>query len=192
MDAQNPFNDLLSILERWSSKGEKYLTNGTRLICPTPNVAPEAWLHVIFAPLNDEEIRKLDEQCRIRLPLDFQEFLLKSNGAFFFSYWIAIWGLRKSYSRTGDEAWQPYDIHDHNEASMRPYNSPDTVLYFASDEDGKDWCFFEYEKDKYKIGKTPREEFLPIRYWPSFWEWLLEETSRLKNLYSSDGVRLRD
>jgi len=179
----SPFDKFLGILESWSTKGERRLASGAWLICPTPHVAPEAWLHVVFPPLSDNDIRDLEKQCGSVLPTDFREFLLRANGVSIFSSRIKVWGLRRSYARTGDEAWQPFDLPSHNEKYERPLGSPDTVLYFGSDDNGAARCFFEPKGDSCRVGKTSRERFHPIQYWSDFWDWLLNETQRLASHY---------
>jgi hypothetical protein len=151
-------------------------------------VAPEAWLHALFAALRDEEVRELEQRCGLSLPNDFRSFLLRANGAFIFSNQIGIWGLRKSYVRTGDEAWQPYDLASHNQEAMRPESSPSEILFFGSDDNGASWCFFDVLDASYRVGKTSRENFNPVRYWPSFWEWLLERSQSLAAQYDRDGA----
>jgi len=94
-----------------------------------------------------------------------------------------------NYVRTGDNVWQPHDMPTHNEELMRPLCSPRDVVYFAGQDDGAAWCFFEPSDISYKVGKTPREEFEPIQYWSSFWEWLFEETGQLASVFNLNGTR---
>lgn len=182
------FDKLVEILQRWTPKGERQLADGTRLICPTPHVAPEAWLHALFAALREEEVQELERRCGLPLPNDFRSFLLHANGALIFSRQIAIWGLRKSYVRTGDEAWQPFDLPSQNEGAMRPGGSPSELFFFGSEERGASWCFFDAKDASYRVGKTPREHFNPTRYWPSFWHWLLERSESLAAQYDCTGA----
>lgn len=181
------FDEFLEILRRWVPKGERHLANGAWLICPTPWIAPEAWLHAVFPALSYEDVRELERRSGLKLPDDAHTFLLHANGALIFSYQIAIWGFRKSYERAGDEAWQPYDLLSHNEETMRPDGSPPEVLYFGSDDNGANWCFFDAEGDSYRVGKTLRERFSPVHYWPTFWHWLLERSRSLAGQYDCDG-----
>ncbi|HKV38495.1 MAG TPA: hypothetical protein VJX67_04715 [Blastocatellia bacterium] len=57
------FDELLAIAEKWASCGERLLPNGSRLICPTPHVAPEAWFHQIYWPAAEAEILKGEKDC---------------------------------------------------------------------------------------------------------------------------------
>ena len=185
---EDDFDEPIRILERWATRGEKLLENGTRLICPTPHIAPQAWLHVLFPPLSDEGVRQLAELSGFDLPDDFRSFLQRSNGARLFSE-ISIWGRRRSYVRVGDDAWQPYDLLDHNTASMLPAGSPSTVLYFGGDDRGSNWCYFEGYEGGYRVGETLRNDFSPIQYWPGFSQWLRERIDTYSSLYDAEGKK---
>lgn len=184
------FDRLVSILNRWSERGEKVLDNGTRLICPTPHVGSDAWLHCLFANLSTSDVDKLEEQAGVLFPEEFREFLFKANGVSLFSSNIAVFGKRFSYVRTGDASWQPFDIIHFNEDS-RPTNSPTNVYFFASPDRGDTCCFFEaVGEGAYRVGKTNRDEFLPLQYWQNFWEWLFSEVRELAKQYGLDGAEL--
>jgi hypothetical protein len=183
------FRTVLEIVGRWSAAGETHLANGTHLICPTPHVAPEAWLHVVFPDLSSDDIGTLSlGPNRSEVPGEFQQFLHCANGLLLFSYQLSVWGIRQSNVRAGDEAWQPHDLSQHNTNGMRPDGSPDTILYFAGDEGGASWCFFEpVGKGRNRVGVTPRNQFQPTNYWSDFWTWLLDRVQCLSFLYDAAG-----
>lgn len=181
------FDEVVRIMSKWSPKGEKWLSNGVRLICPTPHVAPEAWLHVLYPPLASEKIEGLEKKLGISLPQDFKDFLLRANGLEMFSYRISVFGVRKNMARTGDEAWQPFDLVDHNYDTMCPDDSPEDVVYFGSAPDGASWCFFEFDGESYRVGKTDRHSFRPTSYWSDFGSWLLDEMRSAEMLFNSNG-----
>jgi hypothetical protein len=187
MDAEKLFDEVVRTMSKWSPKGEKLLSNGVRLICPTPHVAPEAWLHVHYPPLASKKIEGMEKKLGVPLPNDFKDFLRRANGVQMFSYHISIWGVRKNYARTGDEAWQPYDLVDHNFDIERPDNSPEDVVYFAGADGGDSWCFFEFNGESYRVGKTGRHDFHPGSYWSDFGSWLLDEIRSLEMLTNSNG-----
>lgn len=88
----------------------------------------------------------------------------------------------------GDESWQPHDLADHNFETMRPDGSPEDIVFFASSDDGENWCFFEIDGEEYRVGKTNRHRFDTIAYWPDFGSWLLSEIESLETLFDADGV----
>jgi SMI1/KNR4 family protein SUKH-1 len=187
MGDEKLFNEVVRTMSKWLTKGEKLLSNGVRLICPTPHVAPEAWLHVLYPPLAPEKIEEMEKKLGVSLPDNFKVFLRRTNGLQMFTYRISIWGVRKNMARTGDEAWQPYDLVDHNFDLERPDNSPQDVVYFASADGGRSWCFFEFNGESYRVGKTDRRNFHPDSYWSDFGSWLLDEIRSLEILFNSDG-----
>lgn len=187
MDSNKLFDYVVGIMSKWLPKGEKILANGVRLICPTPHIALEAWLHVLYPPLGIEKIEQMENMLGSILPSDFKYFLQKANGLQMFSCCISIWGVRMTMARTGDEAWQPYDLVDHNYVTERPLDSPENVIYFASVDPGGFWCFFEFSKGNYRVGKTDRYNFHPDYYWPDFGSWLIEEVESVETFFNSNG-----
>jgi hypothetical protein len=187
MGDEKLFNEVVRTMSKWLPKGEKLLSSGVRLICPTPHVAPEAWLHVLYPPLAPDKIEEMEKKLGVPLPDNFKVFLRRTNGLQMFSYRISIWGVRKNMARTGDEAWQPYDLVDCNFEPERPNNSPEDVVYFAGADGGRSWCFFEFDGESYRVGKTDRHNFHPDFYWSDFGSWLLDEIRSLEILFNSDG-----
>lgn len=188
MDGEDLFKEVVQTMSRWSAMGEKLLSNGVRLICPTPHVGPEAWLHVLFPPLAPQKIEDMERKLGVPLPDDFKDFLRRANGVMLFSYRISVWGVRETQARTGDEAWQPYNLVSHNHETDRPDGSPEDVVYFGSADGGDTWCFFEFDEESYRVGKTGRHNFHPDAYWPHFGSWLLSEMRSLERLFDADGV----
>ncbi|MEQ1763637.1 MAG: SMI1/KNR4 family protein [Pyrinomonadaceae bacterium] len=161
------------VLEKVDSvrfRGEKTLENGTRLVSPAPEIAPQAWHFVLFAPLSLLVIDEIEKELSTSLPVDLRDFFRTWNGAKLFGYKMQVWGHRSNYVRVGDEAWQPFDLVALNRASERPVGSPRSSVFFGSLCD--DWVFFERNEDgNTRIGRTAREFFQPEEYWPSFNAW---------------------
>src|SRR5205823_4209427 len=76
----------------------------TRLIGHVPHVAPEAWLHAIFPGLTAQQVDQISNYLGVPVPAVFSLFLQRCNGLRLFSK-ISIDGLRRNYSRTGDDIW---------------------------------------------------------------------------------------
>ena len=187
MNSERLFSEVIRTISKWSARGEKVLSTGVRLVCPTPHVAPEAWLHVLFPPLAPEKIAETERKLGALLPEDFKKFLMQANGLMLFSYRIDVFGVRETWVRTGDAAWQPHDLVNHNYETGRPAGSPAEVIFFGSVE-RSEWCFFEFQEGKYRVGKTSREIFRPSAYWENFASWLLSEISAMEKRCNSDGV----
>lgn len=106
----NSFDQILEVVGRAESLGWRTLSNGVRLVGHIPHFAPEAYLHVLFPPLEDGQISLIEQQVGRKFHADLKAFYGRSNGLTLFAYSLDFVGLRTSYVRTGDEAWQPFSI----------------------------------------------------------------------------------
>ncbi|MEO6394211.1 MAG: SMI1/KNR4 family protein [Pyrinomonadaceae bacterium] len=185
------YGEVLHVVEKWTQLGERHCANGTKLICPTPHVAPKAYLHLLYAPLCSESICELENEFELPLPESFRSLLGHSNGLDLFSGFLSIWGVRISWARVGDDGWQPYDLIYHNRdlGAPQPECAP-PVVYFGSSANGENWCFFEQLGQTYRVGETPRHEFAPIRYWPNFETWFREKVAEIEVLFDEEGRQI--
>jgi len=164
--------------------GFQKLDNGTELIGRAPHIAPQAWLHKIFHPLNMHQIQILETEMDFTIPLVLKEFFLSNNGLSIFSSSISFYGLRTSYERNGDAVWQPFDII-----------LPNT--YGRSDDSNMDeLCFGGYGFDgsrlyintiTLKVYRRMPESSVILNTWNSFEEMVLTETERLYKLFDKEG-----
>lgn len=183
------FNDVLKYLEKYEVGGKRELQNGTKLICHVPHIAPEAWLHIIYNKLSNQQIVELEKKSITgSFPEVFKEFLRYTNGINIFSDSLSIWGLRTTYARTGDEAIQPYDLIELNKE--RTKKTPSTWLYFGSYSwDGSIVLFDLNENSKTnKVYLCERRTDNLLKEWPDFWSWFTSEVERLGGLFSINGI----
>ncbi len=175
---------------KWKSGGIKELENGTEMICHVPHIGPEAWLHVLYVGLSEDEIIELQNKLAIQIPYVYKNYLKKFNGLNVFSDSISLWGFRRSFTRTGKNSIQPYDIVSLN--SERPKGTPNTWLFFG----GYSWdgtrLFFDLEQgeDTIKVYRCARRKCEILQEWESFEEWLLVEIKRLSQLYNENGIKI--
>jgi hypothetical protein len=188
MDIEQLFHEVIRIASTSCQKGNGLvLSNGVRLFCHMPHVGPKAWLHVVFPPLDSASIEATEQRVGGHLPEDFKDFLRQANGTMLFSYQLSVWGVRQKMVRTnGDESWFPHDLIDQNMKTNRPDNSPTNIVFFAGADDGDAWCFFEFNKEDYRVGKTERHRFNPSAYWPDFGSWLLSEIQSLQRNFKNN------
>jgi hypothetical protein len=180
--------EVVDRLSKWEVHGRKELENGAILICHVPSIAPNAWLHTQYGALNLEQISKLQDELGITIPDVYQEFLMASNGLNLFSDSLRLMGLRFSYSRTGDDARQPYDIVALNED--RPDGAPKEWFYFGSyDWDGSR-VFFDLSRgqDSKQVYYCERRTTKILNHWPDFNKWLIDEIDRLSTFFDNNGV----
>ena len=177
-----------NIVERWRHLGSRTLENGTQLIGHVPHVAPEAWLHNLFAPLTKKEIGKVEKELSCSLPDVFAEFLQIYNGLDLFSSTLSIYGLRKNYNRQGDDVWQPFSISDPN-LYERPKDAKPSQLFIG----GYNWdgskLYLNMETGE--VIRCSKQSVRPLNHWSDFPCMLLSETERIAKLFDESGREIR-
>ena len=174
-------------MERAKILGERQLPNGTRLIGHVPHVAPEAWLHEIFPPLDKGGIDKLEAGLKMSIPTDYKEFLSVANGLMLFSCRLSLDGLRTSYVRTGDEAIQPFSLLTPN-TFERPKDALPSYLFIGGY--GQDGSRLYIDGETSKVFRAARRTSTPLNEWKNFEEMLVTETIRIALLFDDKGKRI--
>src|SRR5262249_50871758 len=145
-----------------------------------PHIAPEAWLHELFAPLKKTEIATAEENIGYSIPKDFAEFLLAYNGLNLFSTSLSIYGIRKKNVRSGDDVWQPFDLSTPN-VFERPSDSTDSQFFIG----GYNWDgskLFIDNRNR-KVFRCTRDSAKPLNHWEDFGCMLISECNRIAELY---------
>lgn len=186
---RSDFEEIYGLLRKWILKGQRTLPNGTQILCPVPHVAPQAWLHEIYAGLSESEISEYEEKFPFPFPSAYREFLHYANGINVFSDSFRICGLRTSYCRIGDEAIQPYDLLLSNQ--QRPRGCPDEWFFFGSYRWDGTRLFFDlsYLANQNKVYRSAMKTPDIIQEWPDFWGFIKSEIKRLELLYDENGVK---
>ena len=156
--------------------GSRTLANGAQLIGHVPHVAPQAYLHTIYAPLDEPEISSIEQQLGRKLPEDFRDFLRTTNGLKVFSDSLSIDGLRKNYIRTGDEAIQPYCITTPN-IYERPANAPSQCIFIGGHSHNGHLIYIDALTNK--VHRCRRTSSKSLESWPDFWTMLTAEVDRI-------------
>lgn len=180
------YNVILEKLRRWKSNETQTLSNGTVLICKVPHIAPQAWLHRLYGPLTEEKISQLDSKLTKKLPKDFRDFLSNFNGVNIFSDSISIWGVKTSYVRTGEEAFQPYDLCDLNDEKSNEIS--DEWLVFGSYSWNGSYMVYNINRDIEKVFRCDNDSNEILQEWPDLFTWLSGEIDRLSLLFDENGV----
>jgi|SRR6185369_4004354 len=178
---------IFPILDRAKPLGARTLPNGTRLIGHVPHVAPEAWLHEIFPPLHAHGIEAIERGIKRALPQDFKTFLEFANGLMLFSCSLSIYGFRTNYSRTGDDAIQPFDIITPNTYERPKDALPSYVFIGGYRSDGS---LIYIDSDTSKVFRSARKRSIPLNEWTNLEEMLVTETIRIALLFDDRGKRI--
>jgi hypothetical protein len=180
------FHEVVAILERATPLGVRSLDNGTKLIGHVPHVAPQAWLHVMFSPLNEEQVCNLEQTLQRNIPPDYREFLLSfGNGLCAFSDNLSLYGLQL-ISRSGDNMWQPFPLDTPN-FYERPPDASEQAFFIGGYEQDGSLLYLE----KGQVFRCNRNAATPLNKWPSFKEMLVAEVKRISTLFDDEG-RLKD
>lgn len=178
------FDRVVEILRSYETVGVRILENGTRLIGHVPHVAPEAWLHGLFPPLSATDIVRMESELGIQIPRMLSEYYARSNGMYAFSHHLYIRGIRRSFSRVGDDAWQPFSIRTPN-VDERLRNAKPTSLFIGGYQPDGSKLFIDVADARvYRCGKLSAK---PLNEWPSFDVMLESEVRRLATLFDLQG-----
>lgn len=183
MTTTSYFDRTLAALRRWDHLGFESLSNGTILIGRVPHVAPQAWLHEVYAPATPEQLGRL-ASVSVPVHAEFRSFLSRANGMHLFSGHLCIYGIRSSYARSGDARWQPFDIVDPNTVE-RMRGAPRDAVFVGVDV---------RRERAYAILATTGEVIMcslhdpeVLQRWESFGEMLVSEVERLAPLCDEAG-----
>jgi len=184
------FKATLKLLDKWESHGRKKLSNGAIQICNVPSIAPEAWLHEIFPPLNDEQINELQKKVKLQLPNDYIELLKYCNGINLFFGSLCVRGLRSQMNyRSGDLAVQPYALEQD-----QIYLTTKNTSFICVGSYGYDVSHITFDLDEgidnNKVYRCERRKPVILNEWPDLWTCLYDEVQRLSNHFDDMGVRL--
>jgi hypothetical protein len=165
--------------------GARHTDTGARLVGHVPHIAPEAYLHVIFAPLADAEIDTLEAAVARPLPAVYRRLLGVCNGLSLFAGSLIVYGVRAASVRAGDAAWQPFSAGTANVAE-RPAGIPGDAVVVAS-----------YKKDGSKVYiradggvvRCRRDDGVTLDAWPEFLAMLAGEATRIAQHFDAQGRR---
>lgn len=188
-DELEKYAELRALIDGWKTLGEKTYPDGTRWIAHTPHCAPEAYLHHVFGPLEEEAIQTLQYTLEWDFPRNLKGFFQLHNGMSLFCSYLNVYGLRKSWSRTNalEFAQQPYSITDDN-IEARPMGAPDNILFVGSLGNRRDL-----------VGMLPTGKILVFNErtgaiqgnsHPGIFDFLLYETRKARILFDDLGRRL--
>jgi hypothetical protein len=184
MDA---LDKVIELMNSYAHLGVRVLENGTRLIGHVPHVAPEAWLHMLFAPLSVTQIAQIERDIGTALPDEFASFLKRSNGLSLFSDALSIDGLRTSYARTGDSTRQPFSIITPN-VPERPLFSRDSFVFIGGYR--SDGSLLYIDKKDSRVYRCKNRSAKPLNEWSDFGVMLHKEATRLSLLFDNKGRKL--
>jgi hypothetical protein len=185
---KNFFNEkILMPLEEWAHLGETTNDMGTRLIGHTPHVAPEAYVNVVYAPINSNDLNEFTQRLGRPIPHQLSEFLSYANGLMIYSGALRVKGYRPLKRKPNSDVYDYAScIMTDNSRNMNGLKEHDTVVawykadgsYVLLDEDGKAVRF------------DPKVGGHVIQEWPDFDTWLSSEIAILNEKYKAGEVSI--
>lgn len=181
----NSFLEIQSLVLRFKHLGFKETTYAN-LYAKALHIAPQAWLHMIFKPLTDNDIIVLKEKLK-NLPKFYEDFLKLSNGFSIYDSTLSFYGLRKDSNRNLDSVWQPYDLFDLNSWD-KPADSTENEFFFG----GYNWdgSYVYYDYSDFKIKRCSCDSIKPLNIWDSFEDYVDNETIRIVKLFDDKGMQI--
>ncbi|MGD0838963.1 MAG: SMI1/KNR4 family protein [Polyangia bacterium] len=187
----NDFQRLIKQLEQdYAKHGQKLVASvGTHLYGSTPHKGKDSWHHELFRPLNEDEIKKLQDEVGHIFPESLKELYRATNGLALFSDELAIYGLRDILGRSGDSVWQPYSLVEPNTLERPRDASKDDIFIGGYSFDGS-LVKLSGRSGVVEACKRDRAKDTFAR-WPDLPTFLHQEYARLKTHFN-EKLELRD
>lgn len=180
--AKHLFEPIERELEKVSVYGSEISANGTRLIGHAPHVAPLAYYHIIFPPLEPQEIVHLEKQIGQHLPSDLKDFLLISNGLGVFIGELSVFGLRHHFDRSIAASREPFSLITENTLDRPPRLDRNLFLIGGGNQNGSHYAI---NTTSGEISHLHPRSLRPIAQWENIWDMLLQEVTRLQQEFES-------
>jgi hypothetical protein len=178
------FRAVFAIIDRNQTDMDQAYPTGARLICRLPWIAEHAWLHRVFAPCSEDAIASLPPSTGRQPPLELVAFLRRANGMSIFNGSLGVYGVRGTFTRDPDaSAVLPFDLADHHVSMAHLYGSDDFLVGSC----GPDVNLCVWRATDGRIDRLDQTDGRVLESWPSFHDWLVQETERLAACHQVDG-----
>jgi hypothetical protein len=179
---------LLQAVDAAARLGRQEPSPGTVLVGHIPHVAPLAYLHVLYRPLDRGELEELARSFSQPLPEEYLWLLGQTNGLNLFADSLAIFGVERSRSRDPSRH-QPYDVVRMNEFERLPALDPHIFLVGAH---GDGMAIYLDSRSGAATSRGPFEDPTIREEWPSLLDLLSDEFSRLSDSFDEQGREKTD
>jgi hypothetical protein len=182
----NDYAKLRGLIDPWNRLGSKKFPAGTVAIGHVPHVAPEAWLHCLMPPLDQDSLEVLQGEIDRDFPSDLKQLMLLHNGMRLFNGLISVYGLRTSYQRSNMDAMQeqPFDMVRLNTLE-RPRNVSDELVFFGSIAYALESVAIKPD-GTVSVWSKPRNLLLR-RVYRSLFDFLVAEAVKANQRFDKDG-----
>jgi hypothetical protein len=183
----NYLEEIKQILWLNNNLGFKDYGKGAILIGHVPHVAQFAYMHRLYLPLTEDELKQLELSLNQVIPKMFKDFLRETNGISIFSDSLNIYGMRKSTEGATENKLQPFSILTPNIIERLKDADPEFLFIGGYSKDGSKLYIDErtgkvFHCERY-FSKQIRNE------WVDFETMLLQETRRISTLFDKNGKK---
>jgi SMI1/KNR4 family protein SUKH-1 len=147
-------------------------------------VGEEAYLHVIFPPVDENLIAQAEQRLRRAVPRSLRDVWSDCNGLSVFGGALDLFGCRANWKRSGDSVWQPYDIEDPNTLE-RPKRLLES--FFVVGGIGGDGDLLCIDTGSDGVIRCAQDGKATDHEWPSLPAALAAEFARLEALFEKEG-----
>ncbi|EJX0633972.1 SMI1/KNR4 family protein [Salmonella enterica] len=170
---------LVEQMLKFAPLGESKMANNTMRYGRAPHIGVSAYLHELYPPLSNDEIKMMGRCINKEIPNHLISFYKECNGFNFFCDKLAIYGLRIQSS------FQPYDLVTPN-VDERLIDADDDMIFIG----GYSWDGSRiYTKtDDSKIYICSPRSAKPLKSWGSMGQFIMQEVGRISALFDSNGI----
>jgi hypothetical protein len=178
---------VMGALRSASTFGEATSDNGARMYGHVPHVAPMAWFHILFPPLDPAALTELEAVLGRSVPDTYRDLLARTNGLYLYSGALSLYGLRRDYSRN-PAIREPFDLGDPNVRERPPAARPGWFIFAFYKADGSNAY---WDPDDGRVYRGSRDMTHPrLNRWEGLDDFLQAEVRRLAGHFDGSGHRL--
>lgn len=176
--------EVFQVIRRASAFGEATSENGAQMYGHVPHVAPEAWFHIVYPELNDQEIADVEGSLGRPIPPAYRQLLKVSNGLTLFSGALDLEGRRRDYARKVSIRL-PFDLSGPNVHQRPRAADPAWFIFgFYTSDGSRAWL----DPHDGRIFRGSRDLTQPrLNQWPSLDDFLIAEVTRLSAHFDELG-----
>ena len=182
---KNTIKEFLEKLKEKLPDGLQFITeNGSILLKNVPHIAPKAYLHSLYAPLEAKELHELEATISYPLPEELKQLYKIVNGIDLYCGTLYLYGLRKDNARTVlATIQQPFDISLPNNTSFG-YHIKKAIYIGGYKYDGS---VIGYEIESGQIFRQSKSDKNVLNRWSNLNEFIFSEYERLSTLIDLNG-----
>lgn len=179
------FTDLIrQHVGRYAHLGAETAPNGAVCTGYVRHVPGGAWLHKTYPPLTKEGVGRMVRLIRRKLPAALHEFYLEANGLGYMLDTLILAGLPESTVRSPDAPPMPYSI-EVLDGQDRPRDARDDMVFFGAYD--YDFSRLYMRENDSRVFYCAFDSAEPIGEWPSLYDCLHSEFSRIDGLRNRNG-----